>query len=188
MTMSGFGFNFNGADIAQAGTFMHELGHNHDRRHGGEALQRNCKPNYVSVLSYLFQVHGINGPAGLKVDFSGQVLSELKERRLADGPLSVLSGAGTSSQYPTRWYTPLTSSFVHNSLGTSPVTRHCDGSSTLPTDGPMVRIDAVVAGAGIDWLNDGDTTDSSLADQDINLRRRRGIAAERYRRPMALAG
>ena len=33
----------------------------------------------------------------------------------------------------------------------------------------MVRIDAVVAGAGIDWLNDGDTTDSSLADQDINF-------------------
>ena len=66
ITLHAFGFNFNGADITQAGTLMHELGHNHERRHGGEALQRNCKPNYVSVMSYLFQVHGV-----LKFDAAG---------------------------------------------------------------------------------------------------------------------
>lgn len=42
----------------QSGTFMHELGHNFGLRHGGvdDILY---KPNYVSVMNYLFQFSGI---------------------------------------------------------------------------------------------------------------------------------
>jgi hypothetical protein len=40
------------------GTFMHELGHNLDLRHGGDEEQ-NYKLNYLSVMNYQYQIHGI---------------------------------------------------------------------------------------------------------------------------------
>ena len=42
----------------QAGTFMHELGHNLDLRHGGDE-HTNHKPNYLSIMSYRFQFPGL---------------------------------------------------------------------------------------------------------------------------------
>lgn len=61
---------------AEAGTFMHELGHNFDLRHGGfEDL--NCKPNYQSVMSYTLQVPYIDQDREL--DYSRQALPELDE-------------------------------------------------------------------------------------------------------------
>jgi len=50
-------FNARGVDpckFRQAGTFMHELGHNLGLNHGGDE-EENYKPNYVSVMNYLFQ-------------------------------------------------------------------------------------------------------------------------------------
>src|SRR4029079_15775971 len=44
--------------FVQAATLMHELGHTFWRTHGGAATaapETNCKPNYLSVMSYLFQ-------------------------------------------------------------------------------------------------------------------------------------
>ena len=38
----------------QAGTFMHELGHNLGLRHGG-VDNANCKPHHVSVMNYVYQ-------------------------------------------------------------------------------------------------------------------------------------
>jgi mannan endo-1,4-beta-mannosidase len=40
---------------AEAGTLMHELGHNLGLHHGG-ADSVNCKPNYLSVMNYTLQV------------------------------------------------------------------------------------------------------------------------------------
>lgn len=49
-----------GTTFDQSGTFMHELGHNLSLRHGGfEDL--NYKPNYRSVMNYLFQLGGTCG-------------------------------------------------------------------------------------------------------------------------------
>jgi len=42
----------------QAGTFMHELGHNLGLRHGGDENQ-NYKPNYYSIMNYLYQLNGL---------------------------------------------------------------------------------------------------------------------------------
>jgi hypothetical protein len=50
---------------AQAGTFMHELGHNLGLLHGGQDLL-NRKPNYLSIMNYSFQLPGLlvqNGTA-----------------------------------------------------------------------------------------------------------------------------
>jgi hypothetical protein len=61
MVSLGFWDNFVGTDFTQAATLMHELGHNFDLTHGGvRQLTRlpNCKPNYPSVMNYLFQLRG----------------------------------------------------------------------------------------------------------------------------------
>ncbi len=42
----------------QAGTIMHEFGHNLNLRHGGFE-NRNRKPNYLSVMSYDYQLSGL---------------------------------------------------------------------------------------------------------------------------------
>src|SRR5262249_29782746 len=56
---------FIGTPFIQASTTMHELGHNFELYHGGATpiwgtgtsatyVEPNCKPNYLSVMSYLF--------------------------------------------------------------------------------------------------------------------------------------
>ena len=48
----------------QASTVMHELGHNLGLRHGGFE-DTNYKPNYWSVMNYLYQLEGMDGnPSG----------------------------------------------------------------------------------------------------------------------------
>lgn len=42
----------------QAGTIMHELGHNLGLRHGG-GDDVNNKPNYVSIMNYMYQLEGL---------------------------------------------------------------------------------------------------------------------------------
>lgn len=42
----------------QAGTVMHELGHNLNLGHGG-GDNTNFKPNYLSVMNYLYQLNGL---------------------------------------------------------------------------------------------------------------------------------
>jgi hypothetical protein len=67
----------------QAGTFMHELGHNLDLRHGGRD-NINCKPNYPSIMSYSRQFSGgpiLNRP----LDYSRAELPPLNEAALAEG-------------------------------------------------------------------------------------------------------
>ncbi len=172
ITLHGFGFNFNAAPLVQAGTLLHELAHNFGLGHAGDDGIPNCKSNYVSSANYMFQVHGVPmrdalGQPVLGVDLSGQVLNELNEDDLADGTLTVEGGG--SPMYATRWYAPAATSFIHSGLAISPATKHCNGSPKAPTDPDMVRVDGVSPTAAIDWLNDGDVTDSNLAPQDINF-------------------
>jgi len=52
----------------QAGTFMHELGHNLGLHHGGQ-IDENYVPNYLSVMNYIFQFSGLS-TAPDSVDYS----------------------------------------------------------------------------------------------------------------------
>ncbi|MFE0149914.1 PKD domain-containing protein [Nonomuraea sp. NPDC059007] len=68
----------------QAGTLMHEFGHNLGLRHGG-ADDTNCKPNYISVMGYSFQTTLIPQVAGPnRLDYSRGALTELKENSLLE--------------------------------------------------------------------------------------------------------
>jgi len=60
-----------GSTQEQAGSFMHELGHNLNLRHGGGDTI-NCKPNYLSVMSYSRQMTDL--VPSRDVDYSGRAM------------------------------------------------------------------------------------------------------------------
>ena len=51
--------------FVQGSTLMHELGHNFKLRHGGGPDEPNCKPTYLSVMNYEYQVRGLLDDAGI---------------------------------------------------------------------------------------------------------------------------
>ncbi len=84
----------------QAGTFMHELGHALGLGHGGSD-GNNCKPNYISIMSYTYQFSGvpdasitptfdinkdgtIDNRDRFRMDFSRQALIGLDEDALSE--------------------------------------------------------------------------------------------------------
>lgn len=102
-----------------AGTFMHELGHTLGLMHGGgngllsrDSREKNCKPNYLSVMSYSRQINqegtapGTSAPqlrTNRQLDYSHSALAPLIEAFLTEssgvgGPsgMSILYGEGTT--------------------------------------------------------------------------------------------
>ena len=70
-----------GTPFMQAGTFMHEWGHNAELTHGGRPGDPNCKPTYVSVMNYLYQLRGLLDDAGRPhLDFSRGALGTRARR------------------------------------------------------------------------------------------------------------
>ena len=71
--------HFVGSPSQQASTLMHELGHNLGLYHGGGDTI-NCKPNYLSIMSYTRQ---FNSPIlGRPMDYSRSILEPLSEYNL----------------------------------------------------------------------------------------------------------
>ena len=71
----------------EAGTLLHELGHNLDLYHGGDQDEPfNFKPNYLSVMNYEFQTgipysatSGSTNVAGYRLDYSDRALPNIDE-------------------------------------------------------------------------------------------------------------
>jgi hypothetical protein len=91
-----------GTQAEQAGTFMHELGHDLGLKHGG-GDDVNKKPNYLSVMNYMFQMTGVRKNGGYGVfDYSGAALPTLIE-----GSLDESAGIGSGDDvagYGTHWF------------------------------------------------------------------------------------
>lgn len=90
-----------GTVAQQAGTFMHELGHNLALQHGGgDAIHH--KPNYLSVMNYLFQMGGLirDGHEG-HFDYSRWDLPDLDERNLSEA--NGINGGSVVARYGTRY-------------------------------------------------------------------------------------
>jgi hypothetical protein len=168
MVTLGLWDNQTGTDFIQASTLMHELGHNFGLRHGGVVAsgteEPNCKPNYQSVMNYLFQVRGLVTTQGVPaIDYSRQELPNLLESSLSE-PV----GLGAATPYLGRWYAPQSTSYIDQALHTFPATRRCDGSRLSPGDPVYVLVDADPrAGSGADWNADGKIAGTSA--QDVNF-------------------
>ncbi len=171
---------FVGRPFARAGTIFHELGHNLGLSHGGKPtlwgskpantttyFEPNCKPNYQSSMSYLFQVHGLfrDTDDEIHLDYSGTVLSPINEA-------STLNDAGALAPLPSYqpvWFAPFGSALAM-SLGAPQATRFCSGSKFDPLfpPAPMARVHSASVSAEIDWNGDK-LSNTSLASQDVNF-------------------
>ena len=84
VTHGGWNGNQGGTDTQKTGTFIHELGHNLNLRHGG-IDNVNYKPNYISVMTYAFQTRGVPGPGGTTLfDYQRFDLPSLNENALSE--------------------------------------------------------------------------------------------------------
>jgi hypothetical protein len=184
MVTLGLWEDFEGTDFMQASTFLHELGHGLGLQHGGgqpvtlsngtRAGQPNCKPNYLSIMNYSFQVRGLylaNG-TGPVIDYSSQVLGPTVTNgvvaSLNESSLSEANGLRTATNneamaYRTSWYAPLQN--VNNAVQFV-VTRYCNGTNFLGGT-PLVRVDGTTVTPPIDWNVDGAPT--TTPQQDVNF-------------------
>ena len=160
MVTLGMWDEFVGTPFVRASTIFHELGHNLGLFHGGlppiwgdktkntaTYIEPNCKPNYFSSMSYLFQVHGLLDNFGeLHLDYSGTKHSNVDENLLSDGPLGP-----TPPSYIPAWFAPFSSPFA--TLQAAPqATRFCNGAKFDPLSPPapaMARVEA----ATLDGIN-----------------------------------
>jgi uncharacterized repeat protein (TIGR01451 family) len=127
-----------GTLMQQAGTLMHEFGHNLNLQHGGSSGV-NFKPNYLSIMSYRYQVSGIPptdpdgaGPLTARIDYSRSALAALPEVNLSE-PAGI--GDGTDNAF-----------FL------------CPDGSTVGSG---------IGNAALDWSCDGDRIDLGVA-SDVN--------------------
>lgn len=161
------GIGEGGTDSEQAGTFMHELGHNLGLCHGGPknlALQDgqcdiNNKPNYLSVMNYAFQFKGLRhtGTNGL-FDYSQFSLTQLNETHL-DERIG-LKGGTALNEYGTSWTCPPLVLGGHTENANGAINWNCNTDLIFrPIIEPDVRAD--INGDGLvslllsynDWVN-----------------------------------
>lgn len=87
-------------DIAVAGTFMHELGHTLGLRHGGDDDIR-FKPNYLSIMNYLYQTTGLSGTR--EVNYSEYELPAMDTTKLNENNGIDPDGLTNNSGLGTKW-------------------------------------------------------------------------------------
>ncbi|BCS31774.1 hypothetical protein TBR22_A09780 [Luteitalea sp. TBR-22] len=149
-----------GTPFMQAATLAHEFGHTAERRHGGEPFEPNCKPGYLSVMNYLYQLRGLVDDNGTPhMDFSdGTPFVTIDESAVQDGVYN-------TTPYRLGWYAPLDFSYLAGQR--HPARSRCDGSP-LQNGERMIRIDARASADPIDWNANG-TLETATFAQDVNF-------------------
>ncbi|MGV9337444.1 OmpL47-type beta-barrel domain-containing protein [Streptomyces sp. NPDC003688] len=111
-----------GTVAEQAGTFMHELGHNLNLEHGGDQNVNN-KPQYFSVMNYLYQFGLTSGTTSGLTDLSRQNAS------LNETSLNERTYPASSGNYDVRHWCPGSNggSFVMVPAADGQVDWNCNG-------------------------------------------------------------
>ena len=116
-----------GTENEQAGTFMHEFGHNLGLRHGGDNHDQ-WKPNYLSIMNYVFQTRGlpINNTEA-HFDYSRYDLPDLTESNL-DETIGINVPGTVADTLGTRYFCALGDMRID--MDADAVDWNCDGDET----------------------------------------------------------
>ncbi len=132
-----------------AATTLHEAGHNGNLWHGGPpptwnaatrqlTFEPNCKPDYTSIMSYLFQVVG-------QLDDTGKQFFDYS-RDANPGDHALNENALTSNFFPllqpyrTAWFAPVVPGSLPSLLGSTPAKKYCTGMP-FPSPKPAGWVD-----------------------------------------------
>jgi hypothetical protein len=112
-----------GTETQQTGTFMHELGHTLGLSHGGEDGV-NFKPNYPSVMNYLFQFPGVLRNEERVYDYSREPEPSLEEKTLTE-KAGINLGANPL-KYGISWICPIPKEPTESTSALAEVDWNCD--------------------------------------------------------------
>jgi hypothetical protein len=147
----------------QAGTLIHEFGHNLFLHHAGAANTPNRIPQYQSAMNYRYQMLLLQDATGKSfLDYSGQNLGALDETALNEG-----AGVGAATYRTRYWSTPnqvdrfLANLGFRNVIENDPRGCMAAGMAVQVVDRQTLRTNGA-----IDW-NNNLTTDAANVMQDI---------------------
>lgn len=155
----------------QASTLMHELGHNLDLRHGGFE-NFNAKPNYLSIMNYVYQLRGLPVLGNNEGDryFYDYELGDC-QGTLINGPYDDPADFGMDFSDGTS--IDLDPTNLDESLGlgrptSGPVDFNCNGNDSESNVNASGVLGATVMSDYDDWSNDGATQPRSLEHSRTN--------------------
>ncbi len=148
-----------GSTSDQIGTLMHELGHNLNLSHGGGDGE-NCKPNYLSIMNYMFQTAGLQRTAPGSVPFYDYSRTSYPTSTgiLNEASLNELIGI-EDDDLMTFFGPPI----------------DLDGVDNGPNPDGDLNDDLIpaVGNGPIDWDQNGSASDNPATPTDINFAKRR---------------
>lgn len=125
-----------------AGTFMHELGHTLGLSHGGHMIDGTnnhllYKPNYLSIMNYLFQTSGLAGTN--EVNYSEYTLPSLDENSLSESagvdPNGITKGSGLGTKIKNGSF------FIFDKTIVPIANQSIDFNNTLSIDNKNIKLD-----------------------------------------------